>query len=406
MKRNLWLGMALLVMSIVLAACQPVEVQTESGAQSYVLGVAQPFTGPLGSFGTDFGKGIDLAVEQMNAELAAAGSNVTFETASSDTEGTPDGAAKAVQTIVQTSGAEVVVGPLTTGEVLGAKQYADENEIVLVAPASSAPAGAIPGDYVYRVMYPPDTFAAQAFKDIAQSRGYENIVFLQVDDPFGNGFTEIFTEGFQADGGGEVSITTYAPDPTDLSGEVSKVSAEIVRLSANGKTAFFCICFLGDAQKVLQLAVVDPNMGTVDWLGAENMVNPDILADAAAGQFLADTNFTSVSFSDRQTPNTQPFVDAFVEKFGSEPGPFTNYAYDAANVAMLSMLAAGNDGAGVKEILPFIANHYIGTSVQTFLDENGDQAIAFYGIFGVSDDGSEFVQIGSYDGATGEVTLD
>lgn len=406
MHRKTLLTTLLLVLVLVAAACQPVApAEGEAGPVTHVLGVAQPFTGPLGSFGTDFGKGIDLAVLQMNAELEAAGSPIRFQTASADTEGTPDGAAKAVQTITQSSGAEVVVGPLTTGEVLGAKQYADDNQIVLVAPASSAPSGAIPGDYVYRVMYPPDTFAGQAFQQIALARGYANIAILQVDDPFGNGLAEIFQKGFQDAGGGEVSIVKYAPDPTDLSGEVSKLSAEVARLKESGETAVFAIAFLGDAQKALQQATVDPVLGTVDWLGAENLVNPEILGDPAHAQFLADVGLTSVSFADRQNPNTQPFVDAFTEEFGAEPGPFTSYAYDAANIAMLSILTAGNDGEAVKSILPWISNHYIGTSVQTFLDENGDQAIANYGIFQTAPDGSEFVQIGTYDGSSGQVDL-
>ena len=138
-----------------------------SAQETWVLGVVQPFTGALGSFGADFARGIDLAVEQMNAELEAAGSDIRFETASADTEGTPDGSARAVQTIVQTTGANVIVGPLTTSEVLGAKQFADENNVILVAPASSGPAGGIPGDNIFRVMYPPDTFAAKAYARIA-----------------------------------------------------------------------------------------------------------------------------------------------------------------------------------------------------------------------------------------------
>ena len=166
------------------------------------------------------------------------------------------------------------------------------------------------------------------------------------------------------------------------------------------------VAFLGDGQKALQIAVTDPVLGSVDWLGVENLANPEILADAGHAQFLKDVNFTSVSFAESSTPNTQPFIDAFVAMHGSEPGPFTNYAYDAANIAMLSMVAADNSGPGVKSILPFIANHYIGTAVQTFLDENGDQAIVNYGIYGVSDDLSEFVQIGTYDGSTGQVTFE
>ena len=395
-----------LIIMLLLAACQPIPAEGgEQGPQTYVLGVAQPFTGPLGSFGTDFGKAIDLAVEQMNAQLTAAGSNIQFEVASADTEGTPDGAAKAVQTVVQSSGAQVVVGPLTTAEVLGAKQYADENDIVIVAPASSGVAGAIAGDNIFRLMNPPDTFGGAAFLKIAAALGYENIAILQVDDVFGNGLTELFDAGFKANGGKETAIVKYVADAPDLSGEVSSISAEVARLSATGSTAFFCICFLGDAQKVLQLAITDPNLGSVDWMGVENLRNEELLADPAHAEFLAKVHFLSVSSSNRQTPNTQPFIDAFMAKYDSEPGPFTNYAYDSANVAMLSMIAANNSGAGVKSILPFIADHYIGTQVQTYLDENGDQAIAYLTVYRVSEDGSEFVEVGSYDGATGELTL-
>lgn len=403
LRKVLLLAFALV---FVLSACQvqPPPPQAAGSAApantNYVLGVVQPFTGSLGAFGTDFQRGIELAVEQMNAELAAAGSPIQFTTASADSENTPDGAAKAVQTVVQTSGAQVIVGPLTTGEVLGAKQFADENHIVLVAPASSGPAGGIPDDYIFRVMYPPDTFAGQAFSQIATARGYETVVILHIDDPFGNGLASVFEANF----GGAVKAIKYAPEPTDLSSEVTAVSSEIAASGDN--TAFFCICFLGDGQKVLQLALTDANLTGVDWMGVENLANPDILADAAHADLLAAANFVSVSFAESSTPNTQPFIDAFTAKYGQAPGPFTNYAYDAANVAMLSMLAAGNNGQAVKSMLPFIANHYIGTAVQTYLDANGDQSVVNYGIYTVNAEKNGFDQIGSYDGATGQVTFD
>src|SRR5262245_53089382 len=161
-----------------------VEVPAEAEEQEVVLGVVLPFTGSLGSFGTGFRNGIELAVEQMNAQLEAVGSKIHFSTVNADTEGTPEGAAKGVQTVVQTSGAEAIIGPLTTSEVLGAKQFADENGVIIFAPASSGVAGAIPDDNIFRIMYPPDTFAGQAFSQIARARGYENVVILYLDDPF------------------------------------------------------------------------------------------------------------------------------------------------------------------------------------------------------------------------------
>jgi branched-chain amino acid transport system substrate-binding protein len=404
MKRFLTIILMLLV---VLSVSGLTSAQDSSDGEqvTYVLGVVQPFTGPLGSFGTDFSKGIELAVNQMNEQLAAANSNVQFEIASADTEGTPEGAASALQTVVQTTGAQVIVGPLTTSEVLGVKQFADENGIVIVAPASSGAAGGIPNDNIFRVMYPSDNFAAKAFAAIASSRGYENVAVLQMDDPFGNGLVESFTADFADAGGGEVSVVKYAPDPSDLSSEATRLSAETTRLSGSGKTAVFCVCFLADAQKLLQLAVVDPVLSTTEWMGIENLANPELLQDSSYSDFLKSANFISVSFADTQTPLTQPFVDAFTEAYGSAPGPFTNYAYDAANIAMLSMLVAGNDGNAVKEILPFISNHYIGTGVQAYLDANGDQAIAIYGIYEVGDNGTEFSLVGRYDGSSDSLTL-
>ena len=379
-----------------------VNVNAQDDMETYVLGVALPFSGNLGTFGQDFARGVELAVAQINAELEAAGSSIHFEIASADTENTPEGAARAVQTIVQTTGAQVMVGPLTTSEVLGAKQFADENGVVIVAPASSGAAAAIPGDSIYRVIYPPDVFASKAYANIALERGHENMVVLHLDDPFGNGMNEGFTANFEAGGGGEVASFAYTPGATELSSEAAAVSAALAGLGDNA--GFFCVCFLSGAQAFLQVAQIDPTLTSVQWMGNEAMTAAEILADAGHAQTLANADFITVSFSSESTPLTQIFIDDFNAMFDKDPGIFTNYAFDAANIAMLTMLAAGNDGAAVKSMLPFIANHYIGTAVQAFLDDNGDQAIASYGLYMVQDDLSAFEEVGAYNGNTDTIT--
>jgi branched-chain amino acid transport system substrate-binding protein len=377
-------------------------VQAQDDRETYVLGVVLPFSGNLGTFGQDFERGVQLAVAQVNAELEAAGSPIHFEIASADTENTPEGASRALQTVVQTTGAQVVVGPLTTSEVLGAKQFADENDVVIVAPASSGAAGAIPGDSIYRVIYPPDVFASKAYANIALERGHENMVVLHLDDPFGNGMNEGFTANFLAGGGGEVASFAYTPGATELSSEAAAVSAALAGFGDN--SGFFCVCFLSGAQAFLQVAQIDPILTTVQWMGNEAMTAAEILADPGHAQTLANADFITVSFSSESTPLTQIFIDDFNAMFDKDPGIFTNYAFDAANIAMLSMLAAGNDGAAVKSMLPFIANHYIGTAVQAFLDDNGDQAIASYGLYQVNDDLSAFGEVGAYNGNTDTIT--
>ena len=398
MKKKILLLLIVLALTIMLGAT----ATAQDDMETYVLGVALPFTGSFGTFGQDFERGIDLAVAQMNAELEAAGSSIRFETASADTEQTPEGAARALQAIVQTTGAQVVVGPLTSDEVLGAKQFADENGVVIVAMASSAPAAAIPGDNIFRVIYPPDTFSAKAFAAIALERGHQNMVVLYVDDPFGNGMSEHFTKNYQTRGGGEVASFGYAPQSTELSTEAAAVSAALAGFGDNA--GFFCVCFPGAAEGFVQVAQIDPILTSVQWLGNEAMTSDEMLEDPGHAQTLANADFVTVSQSADVTPLTPIFNADFVAMFDKEPGIFTNYAFDAANIAMLTMLAAGNDGAAVKSMLPFISNHYIGTAVQAFLDENGDQAIASYGIRQVAEDGSGFEVIGTYDGNSDTIT--
>ena len=394
-----FLIMLLIVMMTVMLG---VNVSAQDDLETYVLGVALPFTGSFGTFGQDFERGIDLAVAQMNAELEAAGSSIRFETASADTEQTPEGAARALQSIVQTTGAQVVVGPLTTDEVLGAKQFVDENGVIIVAPASSGAAAAIPGDNIFRVIYPPDVFSSKAFAAIALERGHENMVVLFVDDAFGNGMNDAFIANFQAGGGGDVVSFAYTPQSTELSSEAAAVSAALAGFGDNA--GFFCVCFPGSAQAFLQVAQIDPVLTSVKWIGNEALTADEMLDDAGHAQTLVNADFLSVGQSAASTPLTPIFISDFIAMFDKEPGIFTNYAYDAANIAMLTMLAAGNDGAAVKSMLPFIANHYIGTTVQAFLDENGDQAIASYGIYQVREDGSEFDEIGAYNGNTDTIT--
>ncbi len=371
--------------------------------ETWVLGVVMPFSGNLGSFGQDFARGAELAVAQMNDELEAAGSAVRFEIASADTENTPEGASRALQTVVQTTGAQVVVGPLTTSEVLGAKQFADENGVVIVAPASSGAAAAIPGDNIYRVIYPPDVYSSKAYATIALQRGHNNMVVLHLDDPFGNGMNEHFVENFHAGGGGEVASFAYTPGSTELSSEAAAVSAALARFG--GDAGFFCVCFLSGAQAFLQVAQIDPMLTSVKWLGNEAMKDPQLLEDPGHAQVLANAEFLTISESTAATPLTQIFIDDFSEMFGQPPGIFTNYAFDAANIAMLTMLTVGNDGAAVKSMLPFISNHYIGTTVQAFLDANGDQAIASYGIYQTNAAGTAHEVVGTYDGNTNTIDL-
>jgi len=373
---------------------------------TYVMGVAFPFSGPLASYGKDFRDSVTMAIEEINALIAKSGSAVTFETASADTETTALGAAKAVRTLYETKRVQIVIGPLTTSEVLGAKDFSDANSIVLLCPASTGLQAAIPGDFIFRVVDPPDSYQGLALAQAVSTEGYQNVVVAYRDDTFGAGIWEIFSKRFSEMGGKSIPLK-FAPDQPDYSGEVSKLASLVSDAQKTGKTAVLFVAWEGEALKWFPYAQVNPVLKSIRWYGIENLKSYKLLPPETSketGDFLAEVKFTVTSFYTPGNPLTPNFPKAFKQKYGREPLPYSDGAYDATYIAAWSILVAGKyDGKAIAGVLPTVASRFIGVTVQTYLDPNGDQAIAYFGIYRVSS-AYKFELIGTFDGSTGKTT--
>jgi branched-chain amino acid transport system substrate-binding protein len=379
-------------------------------AKTYVIGVPLPFSGPLASYGKSFADAIALAVEEINTLLQSAGSATRFEVATADTETTAAGALKAMQNLYQTKGIQISVGPLTTSEVMGVKQFVDQNKIVVIAPASTGLAAAIPGDYIFRVVDPPDNFQGAALAQYVKARGIKNVVVAYRDDTFGQGMWDIFTKRFTAIGG-KTTPLKFAPDQPDYSSEVAKLTTLVSEMKASGPTGVLWVAFEGEALKWLPLLQGNPVLSSVEWFGVENLKAPNLLPPKVSkevGDFLVNAKFTVTSFYTPGNPLTPSFRENFIRKYGREPLPYSDGAYDAAYIAAWSILIAGKyDGEALKKVVPTVANHFIGVTVQTYLDENGDQAIAYFGLYRpeIVQGNYEWTIVGYYDGSTDKVVL-
>jgi len=290
------------------------------------------------------------------------------------------------------------------------KQFVDQNKIVVIAPASTGLAAAIPDDYIFRVVDPPDNFQGAALAQYVYSRGIKNVVVAYRDDTFGRGMWDIFTKRFTALGG-KTTPLKFAPDQPDYSGEVARLTTLVSEMKASGPTGVLWVAWEGEALKWLPLLQGNPVLSSVEWFGIDNLKSPNLLPPKVpkeAGDFLVNTKFTVTSFYTPGNPLTPSFKENFVKKYGREPLPYSDGAYDAAYIAAWSILIAGKyDGEAIKKVVPVVANHFIGVTVQTYLDENGDQAIAYFGLYRpeIVDGNYEWVLIGHYDGSADKVVI-
>ncbi len=380
------------------------------GAVTYVIGVEIAISGPYASDGPLRRDGAFLAIDQMNAQLVAAGSPIRFERSHVDSKGTAADAISGFEGLIA-AGIKVVVGPLSSTEVGAIMPLANSNRVVAISPSSTAPRLAL-DDYVFRVA-PNDAFQARALATLLKSQGISKVAVMARDDDYGRGIANLTESIFQASPyNGQVQKVLYATSTTDYSPDVGVLSTKVQAFGAGADTAVLLVAFEDDGIAILNLARTDASLGAVRWFGSESVKRPkflDATTPAEIKDFLVARNMTGFFPSPARNPVVTKFEQDYQAAFSRAPSPYAYYSYDAAMVAMLSILRAGKyDGAAVKAILPSVGQTYIGASGQKVFDQYGDYAAADYRIWHTTFGGTAyaFTEVGTWFYASGLIAWD
>jgi branched-chain amino acid transport system substrate-binding protein len=381
-----------------------------AGAQTYTIGTVLPTTGTYAAYGVSFQNSVNLAVKQMNANLSAAGSNVQFKVVSADDAGTATGALTALTSEFQTSGIQAEIGPLTSGEVQGVVQYAGQNHIVILPGAATATSLEGISPYVFRPGQPGDQFEGTVIAQSIIQTGGKNVVYLYRDDTSESGTFNI-AKALMTAAGLQVQGIALPANQADYSAQVQTAGTDLQTYLSSGGTTSNTVVALGDggteAQNVFQHAMTDPNLGKVRWYGIESLADPTLLK-ASVGAFMSQVSLTIAAPTVLNSPQFTYFNTTYTKQFGTAPLPYSNYFYDNAWIAMLSILAAGsNDGTKIIQVLPTVIDHFFGSSSTGIWLVNHDQSIALYDVLKceIVSGANTFVKIGSYNGGTNQLTL-
>lgn len=342
------------VVLVVLALSLTVSAQTR-----IPLGVLVPFTGAGAAEGPFLRNTVDLAFEEIHAMLEAGGSDVRFQLVVEDT--------------------------------------------------ATSPALAIPDDYLFRLIV-PDTLQGNAVAKLIDRDGYDKVIVFHRGDSYGAGMANAFKAAFEGQYGGTAHLLPYDPDLPDFAAEVQNLATTLRRQGVND-TAVMLVGFQPDGLNILGHARLDPTLSRVKWYGSKDAVSPVMYprhAPAEISAFMASVEMTGAFPTPPSSPMRDMFEAKYRERYGETPSPWALYMYDAAWLAALSILAAGEyDGELVRNVAPIIAKRYIGASGHKMLDENDDAAIGDYEIMqSQAVDGTyAAVVIGMWSSGTGELVL-
>ncbi|WMS44631.1 ABC transporter substrate-binding protein [Acuticoccus sp. MNP-M23] len=195
---------------------------------------------------------------------------------------------------------------------------------------------------------------------IAGDEGYKKITMFYKNDDWGQDLARLTAEMFDAAGievMDSIAITDGQPS----------YRAEVTQALATQPDAIYLALYpregISVAREWISLG------GTTKMVGA-NALKSDEFREAVGMTYLGD--FVGSDTASPRVDSATAFVDAYREKFGSDPsGPGLANAFDAAAVALLAYHAAGSDatGAEIAAKVPMVtdpAGEKVGGDVEGF----------------------------------------
>ncbi|MGC8975026.1 MAG: ABC transporter substrate-binding protein [Thermoprotei archaeon] len=364
----------------------------------YTIGFTLPLSGELSSIGKIWEKVVKLAIEDLNKEVQAYGFNVEFRSVILDDGTTEEKALQNVQSFAQ-QGIKVIIGPAASAQVKAVKSYVDSNKIVLISPSSTAPTLAIPNDYVFRTVG-SDAGQAKVLATLAYQEGARKVVIFFRNDEYGNAFADFLKNYFEGMGGTAVKL----PYQTGLSDYASEVATLASKVQSEGADAVVLIAFDTDGANILSHAAESDTLSSVRWFVSEGPHGAEELLSSTVGRFASRVRLFGTRPLFIANPLYEDFKSKMVQKFGVEPGVFSENLYDAVKLAGWAILRAGTyDGEAIRTALIEVAKTYYGPSGWTIFDNAGDKAQQDYGVWAIipgGPKGYQFKDVGLYERGT------
>ncbi|MBT3405754.1 ABC transporter substrate-binding protein [Candidatus Woesearchaeota archaeon] len=345
----------LLVISLVGCGSSPTgEVVKSKKMDAIKIGFIGPLTGGASMWGTNAREGVLLAAEEINAEGGVHGRPI--ELIFEDSKAEPKEATNAMNKLVNVDKVQAIVGAIASSCTLAIAPMAEVSKVVLLSPGSSNPRVSEAGEYVFRD-WPSDALQGVKLADYAyKTASYRTVAISYVNNDYGVGVKDAFTNSFEALGGKIVGVESHEQDATDQRSELSKLKA------TNPDALFFPGYPVDAAHGVKQAREMGWN---VPVFGPEIFEDPSVIE-------IAGDSVEGVAYTRPLVETSSSFATAYENKFDREPGIVADNAYDALKLIVESMKLVGTSGEQIKNGLHVVGQNYRGASGTITFDSNGD----------------------------------
>jgi len=375
-NRTMRLGIALLALALVAAACgdddagtsttaappsstttaatttttaatttSQATTTTAAGRANGILeiGTILPETGDLAVLGPPMINAVNMALRDINDAGGVLGQPLQLTPADS---GTNEDIANAAADGHLAAGVDAIVGPASSRVSLSVIDKITGAQTLMCSPSNTGSVFTTyddNGGYYIRTA-PPDNLQAQALGDLVTADGFADVAIIALNDAYGQGFADDLVVQLEANGATVVANVPYDPNGTVFDSDVQQ-------LVDAGPEAVVLIAFPDTGSLVLQ-AMIEQGVGPTDvqiYLtdGLQAGETPD---NPGLPSKVDPTNVGILEGVKGTAPSAAPPGGAawFGEAFAAYAPPgtltiFAGYAYDCPVVFALAAQTAGTD---------------------------------------------------------------
>lgn len=289
------------------------------------IGIFLPRTGPGAGLGEPMFAAIENAIDDINANGGVLGNDVEF---TSLDEGVGTG-----PSALLTEGVDAIVGPASSTVAMSQLSPVVQSDTGVVTCSPMATALLLddyPDNGFFFRTAPSDSLQMAAIARRAREQGVQSVAVAFLDDPYGRGLVDAFTDEINARNGTIAAEVGFSGDDDDLSDVVADLLAEEPGV----------IVVLGDADdggRLLAALDADPASTGVRRF----LVNDSIRTATSTIQNL------SAEFRTRLT-GIAPRATTVRED--GPAGFFTAHAVDCVNLIALAAISAGSDDPDLMRV--------------------------------------------------------
>jgi len=344
------------------------------------IGCVGPITGDQASLGLDQLRALQIAVDEANAQGEII-PGYRLEIVSLDDQHNPSQAVAMAKRLASDPQVVAVVGHVNSSCSLAAGPIYQNARLTQISPSSSNPEISRKGyDTFFRTCATDDIQAPHAAYFAFTSLEARKVFIIDDKTTYGKGIADEFKKEILRLGAGVLGhegITQADKDFTPLLTKIKGLDPELI---------FFGGMYPEGALLVRQAKALGLN---AKWLGGDGLyVNSfiDLAKEDAEGVYCT---FIGADVSGMES--AKRYIETYNSRFGHERGPYSAYAYDAANIIIDAIRKAGKTERQAILAQVKATKDFPGIVGATNFDAKGDSTIGLIGVFRVKNQAFEYV---------------